>query len=77
MAINYLLLEECFAVGCTHFTHWGTNREEGNHKSRHTKTLHVISHLDERKKNSGNKEENKVKEKRNNYKEIKEKGGLW
>jgi len=27
-------------------------------------------------KKSGNKKENKVKEKRNNYKEINEKGGL-
>jgi hypothetical protein len=49
---------------------------KGTHKSRHTKPLHIISHLDERKKRSGNKKENKVKENRNNYKEIKEKGGL-
>jgi hypothetical protein len=50
---------------------------KGIHKSRHTKTLHIIYHLDERKKKSGNKKENKVKEKRNNYKDIKEKGGLY
>ena len=46
------------------------------HRSRHTKTPHIISHLDEMNKKSGNKKENKVKEKRNNYKEINEKGGL-
>jgi hypothetical protein len=49
---------------------------KGIHKSRHTKTLHIKSDLDERKKRSGNKKEDKVKEKRNNYKEIKEEGGL-
>ena len=49
---------------------------KGIHKSRHTNTSHIISQLDETKKKSGNKKENKVKEKRNNYNEIKEKGGL-
>ena len=46
---------------------------KGIHIYRHTKTLHNISHFDEMKKKSGNKKENKVNEKRDNYKGIKEK----
>ena len=39
--------------------------------------LYIITHLDERKRKSGNKKESKLKEKRKIYKEIKEKEGLY